>query len=612
MSFANPWGLLGLLALPVIVAIHLYHRRFPRLEIAGLHLWGAETDVRSPGRRPERLPITASLLLELLAALLLSLLLAQPRFGEENTVPHVIAVLDNSASMSARPADGASFRERAVELLRERVEDLERGSVVTLILTGRRPVMLAGPAIPWDEARDALENWQPSLPRHDFRPAWDLAAQLAGESGRLLFVTDRLPDDATPVPESLETISVGRPLDNVAIIAARWSFDAERNTGRIYLRIGNLGREQTQATIRGRANEQTIFSRTVTLPAKGEKPLQAEVPGGLARLAVDVQAAGDGLELDNTVTLIEPKVRLVNVALTLPEDDPARRPLRRVLDVMPELQFTDPDAADLLIGPAGQLPPSRPGLWWLGVGPLDRSEKAREEAKAMAGPYVLEQRNPLLDGITLDGIIWSGVQPIDFAVTPLVSAGAHPLLARLDGTRTRAYLLNADLARSNLTESPDWPILLNNFVELRRQNLPGLRRWNYRLNEDIRFRLTEGEPDDSARELTLRHQGRERPLARSAVVEVPPLEEPGVYEIRDEEKLVGRFAVNFHDRDESRLTRLGEGRREPAKTARAAQIALDDPHSWIILLGILLLLIVVFLDWKVLRPRRQTGTSAGG
>ena len=68
MSFANPWGLLALTALPVIAAIHLFHRRYPRLEVAGLHLWGVAQMTHTPGRRRERLPITASLILELLHA----------------------------------------------------------------------------------------------------------------------------------------------------------------------------------------------------------------------------------------------------------------------------------------------------------------------------------------------------------------------------------------------------------------------------------------------------------------------------------------------------------------------------------------------------------------
>ena len=72
MSFANPWGLLALTALPVIAAIHLFHRRYPRLEVSGLHLWGVAQMTHTPGRRRERLPITASLILELLAALVLA------------------------------------------------------------------------------------------------------------------------------------------------------------------------------------------------------------------------------------------------------------------------------------------------------------------------------------------------------------------------------------------------------------------------------------------------------------------------------------------------------------------------------------------------------------
>ena len=54
MSFANPWGLLALTALPVIAAIHLFHRRYPRLEVSGLHLWGVAPMTHTPGRRRER------------------------------------------------------------------------------------------------------------------------------------------------------------------------------------------------------------------------------------------------------------------------------------------------------------------------------------------------------------------------------------------------------------------------------------------------------------------------------------------------------------------------------------------------------------------------------
>ena len=149
MSFANPWGLLALSALPVIVAIHLFHRRYPRMPVAGLHLWGVARQTSTPGRRRERLPITRSLVRELRAALFLALGLARPQVDVSSRAVHLVAVLDGSASMSTRPftagEEEKSFREQAIEELEERLADLPAGSVVTLIETGRRPTLLFGP-----------------------------------------------------------------------------------------------------------------------------------------------------------------------------------------------------------------------------------------------------------------------------------------------------------------------------------------------------------------------------------------------------------------------------------------------------------------------------------
>ena len=603
MYFANPWGLLALLALPVIAVIHLYHRRYPPLLVAGTHLWGAKFETRSPGRRRDRLPITASLLLELAAALLLSLLLSQPRIGDLDAATHLIVVLDNSASMQGRPPGEASFRDRAIEKLEQRIGRLSRGSRVTLILTGRRPTMLAGPAVPWPDARALLEKWQPSAPRHEFQPAWDRAAQFAEESGRLLFLTDTLPDAAL-VPRRMEVVALGEPLENVAITAARWTFDSQAQLGSVFLRIENLGRGPADVTVRGTANQQRIFARTLSIEPESGVPLEAEVPGGLGQLAITIDSPRDGLVVDNTVTLIEPKIRTVTLGMTLPQDSVADRLVRRVLEHVPDVQFGEAEAAHLLIAPASPLPESRADLWWLGIGPLDSSESARGQAQDLAGPFVIDKQHPLLDGVTLSGVIWGGAQPTELATTPLVSAGPYTLLGRLNGTRTTAYLLNIDLARSNLGQSPDWPILLANLVELRRESLPGLRRWNYRLNEEIRFRLYEGDailPGKGSDELTLVHDGRTRPVARSSAVELPLLEETGVYEIRDGTVSIGRFAVNFLDPEESTLSELSAGVRDAAIEAEPATFRVDHRYSWLIVLGILAVIAAVLLDWKVLR-----------
>jgi hypothetical protein len=259
--------------------------------------------------------------------------------------------------------------------------------------------------------------------------------------------------------------------------------------------------------------------------------------------------------------------------------------------------------SQLIIGVANELPVSRKNLWWLGLGPIDRSEAARKESRDLIGPYLLEKKNPLLEGVVLGGVIWPGAQEVKLGVSPLISAGRTPLLARLDGTETEAYLLNIDLARPNLAESPDWPILMKNLVDQCRDSLPGLRQWNYRLNEDVRFRLAEQSGGASDSELSLVHEEKSRPLARSNPVEVPPLDEAGVYEVRDGAQVLGRFAVNFHDPAESSLVDLAPGVREPAAPPEPIEYNVDNPYSWLLMAGMALILVVLMLDWWVLKPR---------
>jgi hypothetical protein len=635
MEFANPWGLLGLLALPTIVVIHLFHRRYPPLKIAGLHLWGVETQTTTAGRTRERLPITPSLLLELLAALCLSLVLADPRRGDLGKVVHLVVVLDNSASMSARPPglDEKTFRDAALAELEKRVADLPRGSVVTVLRTGRRPEMLAGPAISWEEARPKLADWRPALPKHDFQATWDLAAQLAADTGELLFLTDVVPDKQTAVPRRMEIVSVGRALQNVSISAARWDYDSESGKGAIFVRLTNHGDRAANARVMGMIREREVFSETLSLDARGSAPLEVAVPGGFGQLRIQAESIGDGLSLDNQVELIEPKVRTVHVAIALPKDSAELKAVQRALRGIPDVSPTDRESAEFIIGSAGELPPSQRELWWLGIGPLDRSEEARKAALDVTGPYVLEKQNPLLEGLTMAGVVWGGVQPLKLETVPLITAGQQSLLSRLMGTRTTAFVLNIDFSRTNLAESPDWPILLSNLLEMRRDNLPGLRRWNYRLNEQIQLRLVEepssvttanaptstpkttakeknSEVDAEARALFLVHGDQRRPIARASVIELPPLDEAGIYSIEDRGQTVGEFAVNFFDPEESTLSGLRPGRREPEQpTSSLGGFQIDQPLTWVILLGIVLILLAAFADWHVLQPLRRRATQ---
>lgn len=601
MYFANPWGLLGLLALPTIAFIHLYQRRYPPLYVGGLFLWATETQVRMPGRRRDRLPITKTLILELIAALILSLVLADPRFGDWDKATHLVAVLDHSASMKAQPPGEVSFRDAAIRELEQRFAVLPRRSAVTLIRTGTTPVTLIRRGTV-EAAREVLKTWQPTAPQHRFAPAWEeLGQQLIEESGSILFLTDQMPDPRE-IPPSLEVVALGRKLDNVTIEAARWTFDSTAKSGKIFVRVRNYGRDAADCELNVSAASQLHCRKRLSIPADTATSEELPVPGGLGNVIVDLKIQTDGSRFDNQIQLVEPKIRSVNIAVTLPKGD-EQREIQRVLKVTPDTNLTSLDKASLLIGPADKLPESKSTLWWLGVGPVSTKEADRNAAKDLLGPYLIDKRHPLTDGLALGGVVWGGVQPVKYDLVPIISAGQTPLLAQLRGTQTTAFLLNIDLAKSNITESPDWPVLIDNLIEQRRDALPGLRRWNYRIGEVVRFRLFEGTDPAPGEILSLTTPGATRKLVRDDVVEIGDLQEPGIYTINAGEKVLGKFAVNFFDPAESDLRNLHPGRHAAKSAATDSGITLDNPYTWAIWLGTILILSLLFADWFVLRPR---------
>ena len=101
--------------------------------------------------------------------------------------------------------------------------------------------------------------------------------------------------------------------------------------------------------------------------------------------------------------------------------------------------------------------------------------------------------------------------------------------------------------------------------------------------------------------MALHHNGKTKPIARTSLVELGGLEDTGVYEVKAGDNLVGRFAVNFFDAEESDLRNLVPGRREPTANTTTSTISLDNPYTWAILVALLLIIGAVLADWIVLK-----------
>jgi hypothetical protein len=607
MIFTTPLGLLALLAIPAIVAIHLFRRRFPVRPVAGLFLWQLARQTPEGGGRIARVPVTTSLILECLAALAFALILAGARLSSAGVTAHLVVLLDDSASMAAVNARGESARDRAMRRILEELDRRGAAARVTLVSSGERPSVLVGPAAFAVEARSALELWRPAAMHHALAPGIRLARELAGASGRLMIVTDAAPD--APPEDGAAWVSVGEPLANVGITAARRTVSPDQGGGVLSLTLGNYADAPARRRVSVIAGAKEILAREVDVPP-GTSSITLPIPAGVP--TVRVATSGDALLRDNDVVLAEPRPQIVAVENHLPEGR-GRQALIKALAALSgvtsaeagHLSFTDAATLDRV--------PS-PGLWRAGFGAAPAGWRAAGEASDFIGPFVLEKRHPLLLGMTLGGVAWTGALPLTpGAVQPLVSAGDRALVGFHTVASGRepaegTLLFNLDLDRTNLIRSPDWPILISNLVEMRRQSLPGPERWNYRVGEWVRVRLGR----DPRAPLRWRCGGVERALPAGRSIEFIAPSPGGLLQILEGSDVLFELGVNFLDEIESNLRGRATaqvGDLDVGTRLRAESPPSSDPLFWVLLaIGGT----AILLNWCLLpAPRRGVTVLKG-
>ncbi|MGE3273672.1 MAG: BatA and WFA domain-containing protein [Vicinamibacterales bacterium] len=314
MSFLAPIFLLGLAALAVPVLIHLTQReRKTVVPVPSLMFLRRIPHQAVKRRRVRDLPL---LLLRLLALLLIVAAFARPFFREDGlvaaggTARDVMILLDRSYSMGF---DGQWARAQAAA--REQVEGLAAGDRASVILfdTGAEVAVAASS----DRARllDAIGRASPSPAATRYGPALKLAGSLLAESAlprrEVVLVSDfqrtgwepdeglRLPAGTTVTPVRIEG-GEGGSLALAPLALAREAFSGQE---RVTITAGVLNRGTAEAP---------AVPLTLVLGAREAQRLDASVaPGGSASVTfqplvvpapntrVTVRVSGDALEADN-------------------------------------------------------------------------------------------------------------------------------------------------------------------------------------------------------------------------------------------------------------------------------------------------------------------------
>jgi hypothetical protein len=595
ITFLHPWGLLGLLAVPAVWLLHRLRRRLVERRVAGLFLFAPDALSEDAGRTPSPILRTPSLWIELAAALLLGVLVAGPRLSGDRRAPHVVVVLDDTASMGA-VHDGLSVAEAARSELRTRLRVLPHDATVSLLVTGRPPAALAGPRASPPEALEALARWSPRAPHHGADSAFDAALDLAGPGDAILFATDLADPE---VPARVEVLAFGRPAEGTAVASARRIRESDRETlVADVVAFARAPRAVDVTVLAGEGDaEREIARRRVEVAPGHPARLSLDVPA--TDLPLRVRLGGDALALDDEALLLPDPLRRVPYAVDMPPATAAALGLDRLPRAAPAAVSADLAVASLVFATAEGEPPA--GTTRVVIAPSD------PERDAWVGPFLVDRGHPLVDGTTLEGVVWSagrGALP----GRGIVFAGEHAILTEESDGVTTTLRLDLDVAASTLHRSADWPILLANVVDRARATLPGPSAANVRVGETLRFR---GAATGSVARTLVRPSGAREGVPGGPLVEVPA-EEPGLHRLLAGEEEVARWAVHFVDGLESDLRDRGSARRparEPPQRDALALAGIPGAGALVRVLAFAVLVLAVADAWVLAGRRRRARTS---
>jgi Ca-activated chloride channel homolog len=621
--FTNPIGLFAFAAIPAVIALHLFRRRHQELPVSSLFLWLSPDARESSGRRRQPLRRTPSFWLELAAALIAALFLSGFNPLANADAVHLIVVLDDSASMSAGSSDGSSsVHQRLTERLEQEFDKLGRRTRVSLIRSGVRPTLLCGPGALIPEAREALRSWHPTAPGHDPRPAMSLARELA-LGHEIWYLTDRDPGQGESLGDEVRVIGFGAASTNAALIDVR-----RQSVAQTAEENGEAGDDLVSCNVRlyGAVNMpnqlevviggEVMVTRQFELEPGKDLSFQFPLPPGTP--AVQLRLQPDAILVDNSATLYPNPDRTVAIGFQLDDGLAEHLRLADFADALPAVRFT-PDlsqahlvfAHDAAPQPAWSLVlPHEPGSGGAtdsnatsngsssnngGTGETTNSNGSGAEAFLQG--FLPEKRHPLLRGMTFEGMLWSRARNFTPLGLPLLSVGSHALIGESVLGRASVFMVNLLPLRSTLAQSPDWPILVSNLVELRRASLEGPRDVNLVAGQAFEY-LRQGRAQFLLNGGTI----ADKEFASDGNLRIEDLPPAANYLLTLEQKPLVRFAVNFMDPAESNLADAASFEHPPkvSSTDLAQQDYAESPMGRIFLL---LLTALLLADWLYLGRR---------
>jgi Ca-activated chloride channel family protein len=485
VSFLSPLALLGLLFVPVVLAMYLLKLRRDQQVVPSTLLWQkllTDVEANAPWQRLRR---SLLLLLQLLLVALLAILAARPFLERPaGLAGDVVVVIDTSASMAATDIPPDRLSEAKAKVL-EKLRDLPANGTVSVIAAGKTARVVVNGTTDLGRVRAAIEGITTSPTTGDLGDALNLADALAARAGdaEILVATDAALaiKPTNRLNHKVSVLQVGREQRNQAIVALAVRPASSGVTRSVFVSVANLDLELAQRTLELYADDVLIEAKDLVAlePQTRTEVLIDDVPRDAAVIEVRLRggpdgAPGDALALDDRAWAIVPPDRLRRILL-VGEGDPY---LETALSYLPNTELygvtpanygpdTHPELFDLIIF-EGFLPATLPSAAILAIAPTASSDLG-EVVGSLTDPGIatLSPDEPILRFVDLTSVhigrAAKMVQPT-WARTVIPGPAGAPLLYTGERDGQRVAVMAFLPRNSDLPLQVAFPLLMANLT----------------------------------------------------------------------------------------------------------------------------------------------------
>ena len=215
MSFRFPFGLLLLLAIPVLIIIYIIKNKYKEKVVSSSYIWDLSTKFLKKKNPLNSIANLLNLIIQCVCIAFLSFSLAEPVFNFQNGAENEVYILDASASMSMVNEDGETRFEEAKKQIKNAVNDSPNGSTFTLIVSDSNSRTLCKNIQDKAIFNSLLDRVEIDYGDSELASAISLAQSLAsaGEGSRFTLFTDK----NIKVDEGIEAFNVADTNKNYSI-----------------------------------------------------------------------------------------------------------------------------------------------------------------------------------------------------------------------------------------------------------------------------------------------------------------------------------------------------------------------------------------------------------